>query len=141
MNATTQNLNSHNSPIIPFQPQTSDEVITARVVRMMLNFEVLRVQLEGGRPDLSENQRMLMRQHAIAVRTLGFRTQREALTAGAPLSYDDELLRREGTRIAYLLARNAFDQAMVVEKEVITLSVNKALYDIDEQEITISVAA
>ena len=107
----------------------------------MLNFEVLRVQLEGGRPNLTESQRLSMRQQATAIRTLGFRTEREAITAGVPLSYDDDLLRREGTRIAYLLARNAFDQAMLVEKEVITISVNKALYDIDEDRMTIAAAA
>ena len=141
MNANTRNLNHHESPIIPFQPQTSDEAITAKVIRMMLNFEVLRVQLEGGRPNLTESQRVSMRQQATAIRTLGFRTEREAITAGVPLSYDDDLLRREGTRIAYLLARNAFDQAMLVEKDVITISVNKALYDIDEDRMTIAAAA
>lgn len=138
MNFSTQNLTANETPITPFKPQTGDEEITAKVIRMMLNFEVIRVQLEGGRPDLTEYQRHLMRAQAIEVRVLGFRTEREAITAGVPLSYDPELLRREGTKIAYLLERKAFDQATLVEKEVITLTVNKALYGIDEDYMTIA---
>lgn len=132
MNSSTRNFTGSLQPIVPFRPKTSDEKITAQVIRMMLNFEVIRVQLEGGRSGLTERQCQLMREHAIRVRVLGFRTERLATNAGVPLSYDPDLLRREGTRIAYLLARKAFHQAMLVENEVITLCVNKALYGIEE---------
>src|SRR5216684_1433944 len=96
-----QNLQSSNCPIIPFQPQTESEEVTARVVRMMLKFEVVRVQLENGLLELNETERLTMRQDATAIRVDGFRIQRRAIDRGIKLSYDDELLRREGTRIAY----------------------------------------
>lgn len=136
-----QNLQSSNSPIIPFQPQTESEEVTAKVVRMMLKFEVLRVQLENGLLELDETVRLTMRQDATAIRVDGFRIQREAVDRGIKVSYDDELLRREGTRIAYLLARNAIDQANLVEEQVVAISVNQALYEIDEDYILIQDAA
>lgn len=136
-----QNLQSSNCPIIPFQPQTESEEVTARVVRMMLKFEVVRVQLENGLLELDETERLTMRQDATAIRVDGFRIQRRAIDRGIKLSYDDELLRREGTRIAYLLARNAIDQANLVEEQVVAISVNQALYEIDEDYILIQDAA
>lgn len=136
-----QKLQSSNSPIIPFQPQTESEEVTAKVVRMMLRFEVLRVQLENGLLELDETERLTMRQEATAIRVDGFRIQRKAVDRGIKVSYDDELLRREGTRIAYLLARNAIDQANLVEEEIVAISVNQALYEIDEDYILIQDAA
>jgi hypothetical protein len=136
-----QNLQSSNCPIIPFQPQTESEEVTARVVRMMLKFEVVRVQLENGLLELNETERLTMRQDATAIRVDGFRIQRRAIDRGIKVSYDDELLRREGTRIAYLLARNAIDQATLVEEQVVAISVNQALYEIDEDYILIQDAA
>lgn len=136
-----QNLQSSNCPIIPFQPQTESEEVTAKVVRMMLKFEVVRVQLENGLLELNETERLTMRQDATAIRVDGFRIQRRAIDRGIKLSYDDELLRREGTRIAYLLARNAIDQANLVEEQVVAISVNQALYEIDEDYILIQDAA
>jgi hypothetical protein len=138
---TTQNLNHLNSPVIPFQAETPEEETTAKVIRMMLKFEVLRVQLESGQLPLTEDERFAMRQEASSLRVLGFRAQRTAVEAGIPVTYDDDLLRREGTRIAYLLARSATDQAKLIEEEVITISVNKALYNIDEDRITIDLAS
>lgn len=136
-----QKLQSSNSPIIPFQPQTESEEVTAKVVRMMLRFEVLRVQLENGLLELDETERLTMRQEATAIRVDGFRIQRKAVDRGIKVSYDDELLRREGTRIAYLLARNAIDQANLVEEQIVAISVNQALYEIDEDYILIQDAA
>lgn len=130
-----ENLQSSNCPIIPFQPQTESEEVTAKVVRMMLKFEVVRVQLENGLLELNETERITMRQDATAIRVDGFRIQRRAIDRGIKLSYDDELLRREGTRIAYLLARNAINQANLVEEQVVAISVNQALYEIDEDYI------
>lgn len=139
--ASTQSLDPSNTSITQFQPQNEHEEITAKVVRMQLKFEVLRVQLESNLVDLSETERMAMRRHATNIRVDGFRIQREACESGKPFAYDDELLRREGTRIAYLLARDAKDQAALIEEEVVTMSVHKALYEIDEEMITIAAAA
>jgi hypothetical protein len=139
--ASTQPPEPFNASITQFQPQNEHEEITARVVRLQLNFEVLRVQLESNLVALSETERMAMRRHATNIRVAGFRLQREASESGKHFAYDDELLRREGTRIAYLLARNAKDQAALIEEEVVTMSVHKALYAIDEEMINIAEAA
>jgi hypothetical protein len=139
--ASTQPLDPSNTSITQFQPQNEHEEITAKVVRMQLKFEVLRVQLESNLVDLSETERMAMRRHATNIRVDGFRIQRESCESGKPFAYDDELLRREGTRIAYLLARDAKDQAALIEEEVVTMSVHNALYQIDEEMITIAAAA
>ena len=138
---STQTLEPSTISITRFQPQNEHEEVTAKVVRMMLKFEIIRVQLESNIIDLSETERMSMRREATNIRVAGFRIQREACEKGKAFAYDDELLRREGTRIAYLLARDAKHQASLIEEEVVTISVHKALYEVDEEIITIAAAA
>ena len=139
MQATpTQNLDDVLTPVTPFHPETKAEEVTANIIRMMLKFEVLRVQLET--PDLinvSDTERFVLRQEASTLRLEGFRAQKRAITSGITAIYDDYLLGGEGTRIAYLLARGAKNQASLIEEEVISISVNKALYNIDDDRITI----
>ena len=138
MQSRTQNLDDTNIIITPFQPETLAEEITANVVRLMLKFEVLRVQLQT--PDLiaaRETERSFLRQHASTLRVEGFRAQKRAMSLGINAIYDDYLLRREGVRIAYFLARGAHNQARAIEEQVISISVNKALYDLDDDCITI----
>ena len=136
--APTQNLDDSPSPVIPFQPETQAEEITASIVRLMLKFEVARVQLET--PDLvnlSETDRIALRQEATQMRIKGFATQKTAIASGIPALYDDDFVRREGIRIAYFLARGAKNQASLIEEETITIAVNKALYNINDDRITI----
>jgi len=138
MQPPTQNLDDTNIIVTAFEPDTLAEEITANVVRLMLKFEVLRVQLQT--PDLitaRETERSLLRQHASAIRVEGFRAQKRAKSLGINAIYDDYLLRREGVRIAYFLARGATNQARAIEEQVISISVNKALYDLDDDCITI----
>lgn len=138
MQPPTQNLDDTNIIVTPFEPETLAEEITANVVRLMLKFEVLRVQLQT--PDLitaHETERSLLRQHASTIRVEGFRAQKRAKSLGINAIYDDYLVRREGVRIAYFLARGATNQARAIEEQVISISVNKALYDLDDDCITI----
>ena len=138
MQPRTQDLDDTNITVTPFHPETLAEEITANVVRLMLKFEVLRVQLQT--PDLipvNETQRSFLRQHASALRVDGFRAQKRAMSLGINAIYDDYLLRREGIRIAYFLARGIKNQARAIEEQVISISVNKALYDLDDDYITI----
>lgn len=138
MLAPTQNLDDTNIAVVPFQPETLAEEITANMIRIMLKFEVLRVQIQT--PDLinaSETERSFLRQHASTLRVEGFRAQQRAKSLGINAIYDDYLLRREGIRIAYFLARGAKNQARVIEEQVISISVDKALYDLDDDRITI----
>ncbi len=58
-----------------------------------------------------------------------------------PFSYDEELLRREAVRIAYLLVRKAVKQARMIEEATVTISVTQALYGIDVEVINIPQAA
>ena len=135
MQSSTQDLDNTNIAVIPFHPETPAEEITANIIRMMLKFEVLRVQLQT--PDLlngPETERSFLRQYASSLRVEGFRAQRRAKNLGINAIYDDYLLRREGIRIAYFLARN---QARLIEEQVISISVNKALYDLDDDRISI----
>jgi len=139
MQASTPSLDDTNIAVIPFHPETLAEEITANVIRMMLKFEVLRVQVQT--PDLLnglEAERSFLRQYASALRVEGFRAQRRAKNLGINAIYDDYLLRREGIRIAYLLARGAGNQARAIEEQVISISVNKALYDLDDDRISIN---
>lgn len=139
MQASTPYLDDTNVAVIPFHPETLAEEITANVIRMMLKFEVLRVQVQT--PDLLnglEAERSFLRQYASALRVEGFRAQRRAKNLGINAIYDDYLLRREGIRIAYLLARGAGNQAHAIEEQVISISVNKALYDLDDDRISIN---
>ncbi len=141
MNTPTQNLGSSETPILFFEPRNPHEEVTAKVVRMMIEYEVLRVQLESNLMDFDGNQRTAKRQEAIQLRITGFRTQRESAEHGMPFTLDDELLRREAVRIAYLLARNATEEAKRIEEQVVTISVNQALYGMDDELITIANAA
>ena len=139
MNTPIENPGS--SPIPIFEPKNAHEEVTAKVVRMMLKYEILRAQIEGNLTDLDPNQRAATRQEAIQLRLEGFRTQRESAERGMPFTYDDELLRREGIRIAYLLLREATEEAKRIEEDVVAISVNKALYGMDDDLITFATAA
>ena len=99
---------------------------------------ILRVQLEGSRPWMHEKQRVRARQQAIEARRKGFAEEREAIDSGISVSYDDELLRQEGTRIAYLLCRDQVEEAMMIEEEIITISVNHSLYGTDLEAMRIA---
>ena len=129
------------TPLILFEPKNAHEEVTANVVRMMLKYEILRVQIESNLIDLDINQRAEKRKEAIQLRIDGFRTQRESGEKGMPFTYDDELLRREGIRIAYLLVREATEEAKRIEEEVVAISVNKALYGMDDDLIEFATAA
>ncbi len=132
--------NMMNTPTL-FEPKNAHEEVTARVVRMMLKYEILRFQIEKNLIVLDTNQRAEKRQEAIQLRIDGFRTQRESGEKGMPFTYDDELLRREGIRIAYLLLRDATDEAKRIEEDVVAISVNKALYGMDDDLISFATAA
>jgi hypothetical protein len=108
---------------------------------MMLKYEILRFQIEKNLIVLDTNQRAEKRQEAIQLRIDGFRTQRESGEKGMPFSYDDELLRREGIRIAYLLLRDATEEARRIEEDVVAISVHRALYGMDDDLITFATAA
>ena len=140
MNITTRQFQSPRTPI-PFKPKDAHEAITAKVIRMMLQYELIRVQLESNLVDLDDDQRAAKRQEAIQLRITGFRTQREAEQQEMRFTYDDELLRREALRMAYLLVRNETEEANRIEEEVVTISVNKALYGLDDDLITFATAA
>lgn len=132
---------STNIPIIPFEPKDQHEEVTARVVRMMLRYELIRVQLESNLIDLDPNQRAARRDEAIQLRIAGFRTQRQAREQGMPFTYDDDLLRREAIRMAYLLVRKETEEARRIEEQVVAISVNQALYGMDDELITFATAA
>jgi len=129
------------TPIAPFEPKDQHEDVTAKVIRMMLKYELIRVQLESNLVDLDSNQRALKRHEAIQLRITGFRTQREAREQGMPFTYDDDLLRREAIRMAYLLVRNETEEAQRIEEQVVAISVNKALYGMDDELIAFATAA
>lgn len=141
MNTPAQNPASSPPTLIVFEPKNSHEEVTAKVVRMMLKYETLRFQIEKNLIDLDTNQRAEKRQEAIQLRIDGFRTQREAAEKGMPFTYDDVLLRREGIRIAYLLLRGAIEEAKRIEEDVVAISVNKALYGMDDDLIKFATAA
>ena len=137
----TPGQHSASSPLILFEAKNAHEEVTAKVVRMMLKYEILRFQIEKNLIVLDTNQRAEKRQEAIQLRIDGFRTQRESGEKGMPFSYDDELLRREGIRIAYLLLRDATEEARRIEEEVVAISVHRALYGMDDDLITFATAA
>ncbi len=130
MNATITH-SDHSTPyaFASFKPQSSDETIVAGIIRKILHYHILRVQLEGSRPWMHEKQR---------VRAKGFAEEREAIDSGISVSYDDELLRQQGTRIAYLLCRDQVEEAMMIEEEIITISVNHSLYGTDLEAMRIA---
>ena len=138
MQTATQTLDDTLIKVLPFDPETLEEEITGNIVRIMLKFEVLRVQIQT--PDLinaCETERSFLRQQISNLRVEGFRAQKRARSLGINAIYDDRLLRREGIRIAYFLARDAKNQARFIEEQVISISVKKALYDIDDDHIPI----
>jgi len=137
----TPGQHSASSPLILFEPKNAHEEVTAKVVRMMLKYEILRFQIEKNLIELDTNQRAQKRQEAIQLRIEGFRTQRESGEKGMPFTYDDEVLRREGIRIAYLLLRDAIEEATRIEEDVVAISVNKALYGMDDDLIKFATAA
>jgi hypothetical protein len=141
MNFATQQLHPTTSSITPFQPQNEHEKTVATVIRMMLRYELVRVQLESRLTDADENQRLAMRDEAIRLWVNAFRLQQKASEAGMPFSYDDELIRREAIRIAYLLVRKAVKQARLIEEATVTISVTQALYGLDAEMINIPQAA
>ncbi len=87
---------------------------------------------------MHEKQRVRARQQAIEARRKGFAEEREAIDSGIHVTYDDELLRQEGTRIAYLLCRDQVEEAMMIEEEIITISVNHSLYATDLEAMRIA---
>ncbi len=141
MNFATQVLHSKTTSIKPFQPQNQRERIVARVVRMMLRYELLRIQLESKLTDADEQQRREMKDEAIRLWVAAFHLQRAAAEAGMRFSYDDQLIRREAIRTAYLLVRNAVNQARLIEEATVIISVNEALYGLDEEVTGIAQAA
>jgi hypothetical protein len=139
MNATiTHSDHPTDNAFAPFKPQSTDEAIVAGIIRKMLHYHILRVQLEGARPWMHEKQRVRARQQAIEARRKGFAEEREAIDSGIHVTYDDELLRQEGTRIAYLLCRDEVEEAMMIEEEIITISVNHSLYATDLEAMRIA---
>ena len=139
MNATiTHSDHPTHYAFAPFRPESSDETIVAGIIRKMLHYHILRVQLEGSRPWMHEKQRCRARQHAIEARRKGFAEEREAIDSGISVSYDDELLRQEATRIAYLLCSDQVERAMSLEEEIIMISVNHSLYGIDLEAMRIA---
>lgn len=141
MNFATQVLHTKTTSIKPFQPQNQRERIVARVVRMMLRYELLRIQLESKLTDADEQQRRKMKDEAIRHWLAAFHLQQAAAEAGMRFSYDDQLIRREAIRTAYLLVRNAVNQARLIEEAAVIISVNDALYGLDEEVTGIAQAA
>ncbi len=141
MNFATQVLHTKPTCIKPFQPQNHRERIVATVVRMMLRYELLRIQLESKLTDADEHQRRKMKDEAIRHWLAAFHLQQAAAEAGMQFSYDDQLIRREAIRTAYLLVRNAVNQARLIEEATVTISVNEALYGLDEEVTGIAEAA
>ncbi|HEU4639386.1 MAG TPA: hypothetical protein VFS84_11075 [Candidatus Binatia bacterium] len=108
---------------------------------MMLRYELVRIRLESKLTDADEYQRQEMRDEAIRLWVAAFRLQQKAAETGMRFFYDDELIRREAIRIAYLLVRNAVNQARLIEEATVTISVNQALYRLDEEIISMAEAA
>jgi hypothetical protein len=55
MNATiTHSDHATHYAFAPFKPQSTDEAIVAGIIRKMLHYHILRVQLEGARPWMHE---------------------------------------------------------------------------------------
>ncbi len=89
MNFATQALQPMTNSITPFQPRNQRERIVARVIRMMLRYELLRIQLENNLTDADENRRREMHDEAIRLWVAAFHLQRRAAEAGMRFSYDD----------------------------------------------------
>ncbi len=130
-------LTPYETQINYFQPQTPAEQVTARVTRMMLYYHIARVQLEGAK-SLNHDQSVTLKTQAIVIRRAGFREEQQAHNQGFPVAYDDELLRTEGTRIAYLIARSDLMSAMRHEEMIVATTVQKALYSGETAQISIA---
>ena len=157
MNTSQQNNSRDNRlNVIPFKPQSEDECQAARTIRMMLHYWILRTKLgiDDDSPTMSEGQRKLIKRQGQAIRLQGFRDERNSnlqLAHGMTL-FDDEILQQAATKIAYKLpsVENSFrvgdadracallSDALNVEEEIITLSVNRALYGIDLEKVSIA---
>lgn len=138
-----QAINTHidettNLNFIPFRPAPGDETAVASIIRKMLHYHVLRVQLEGSRPWMDNHVRLVARRRAKEVRLKGFAEEREAVDAHIRVIYDDEMLRREGTRIAYMIARDQLAEALAYEEEIIAVAVNHSLYGTELEDMAIA---
>jgi len=135
---TTHNEQSTGLNFIPFRPAPGDETAVASIVRKMLHYHILRVQLEGSRPWMDNHVRLVARRRAKQVRLKGFAEEREAIDAKIRVIYDDEMLRREGTRIAYFIARDQLEEALAYEEEIVAVAVNHSLYGTEFEDMAIA---
>lgn len=136
-----------------FKPQTNEERTAANIVRMMLHYWILRVQIQRA-AELGEWISPIARTNAQAVRVKGFRDERDCdlqLAPGQTL-FDDHSLQRAGTNIAYLLrsagrefktgevdlATAHLNDALAREEETVIFEVNRSLYGIDLEEMAIA---
>ncbi len=154
-NSQTTPLANHLT-VNPFNPHSEDEAKAARIVRMMLYYWILRTKLEfdAYMPTMSEGQRIRIKREAQAIRLQGFRDERDAelQMADDMTLFDDQKLQQAGTRIAYMLpsvetsfrigdadrACALLTDALNLEEEIVTLTVNQALYGIDLEKVTIA---
>jgi hypothetical protein len=130
---------------ISFKARDENERQVAHVVRLMLQYWILRTMIERARQQ-GEAVTELTVEYAKKVRVQGFRDEFIStifLAPGQPV-FDDEKLQQAGTRIAYLLptaranfavgepdrAEELLDQVRKIEEEIVTLEVNRALYGI-----------
>jgi hypothetical protein len=138
----TQTALHHSSPtnveIAFFQPQSKDEEITARVARLMLEYHILRVQLEGAKPDLTDTERQDLKQKAIQIRRQGFREENKGRQERLRVAYDDEMLRIAGTRIAYVIARGDAASARKYTEQVIEITVRNPGIQVDKSDMSIA---
>ena len=139
--------------VISFKPHSDEERQISRIVRMMLQYWILRTMIERARQHGDPVNPMLPK-YAKAVRIQGFRDEFDGqvqLAQAQPL-FDDEKIRQAGTRIAYLLptveasfaarqpdrAVEVLNEALAIEEEIVTLEVNRALYGIDLERVRIA---
>lgn len=113
---------------MPFMATTAEEQQLHSLVRRMLHYHILRVQIEDCKPSMSEGQRAWAVRIATRARVEGFQIEREAIDAGIRVDYDDELLRQEAIRIAYAINRGDVEGALAYEEEVVTLVITRSAY-------------
>ncbi len=119
---------------MPFMATTDAERHLHALVRRMLHYHIIRVQIEKCKP-MSEGQRAYAVHMATRARVEGFQIEREAIDSGIRVDYDDELLRQEAIRIAYAIDRGEIEAALSYEEEVITLVITRSLYGTEELRI------
>jgi hypothetical protein len=144
MNATL--IHTSTGPAMPpfeaafptFKAQNHEEQVVAGIVRSMLYYHILRTQLEGSKPWMQQQQRLVAKRYAIAIRTSGFAAERRAVEEGIRIDYDDEMLRLEGTKIAYLLCRDQIEEAMANEEMIVAISVDHSLYETSLEAFSIA---